>query len=257
MTKPKYEIPEYDPYTGEKNPYYEDLTRTKIVFVADIADDIDDVIAIEYLNSVNLLECVVLDGKSRDSKREKELGDIGVIFKTEIPENSKILFCGGALTKIAEFVKENKIELLVANGGFVGNNIVPISKALKKFKNKEKVRTYNFNMDVDAALSVIESDNIDEILLVSKNVCHSSMNCINKMHTESFLDKYNLDEGKRLHDLLMVKEGVSYMNDGIDNMRCGYLNIKPICDRETIDNMSRWGGELDDKNDIKMSIYIK
>jgi hypothetical protein len=25
--KPKYEIPEYDPYTGELNPYYMELTK--------------------------------------------------------------------------------------------------------------------------------------------------------------------------------------------------------------------------------------
>jgi hypothetical protein len=28
-TKPKFDIPEYDPYTGEKNPYYEELTKPK------------------------------------------------------------------------------------------------------------------------------------------------------------------------------------------------------------------------------------
>ena len=63
--------------------------KKEIVFVADIADDIDDVIAIEYLENIGLLKCVVLDGKSRDYAREKELEKIGVIFETEIPKETK------------------------------------------------------------------------------------------------------------------------------------------------------------------------
>ena len=29
IKKPKFPIPEYDPYTGELNPYYEELTGKK------------------------------------------------------------------------------------------------------------------------------------------------------------------------------------------------------------------------------------
>ncbi len=38
--------------------------KNNIVFVADIADDIDDLIAIEYLVVNGYLRCLVLDGKS-------------------------------------------------------------------------------------------------------------------------------------------------------------------------------------------------
>lgn len=228
--------------------------KKEIVFVADIADDIDDVIAIEYLANIGLLKCVVLDGKSRDIKRENELEKIGVIFEIEIPNDTKILFCGGALNKISEFVKNNKIDLLVANGGFAGTNIVKKENVLDKFKNKEKIRTYNFNMDIDATLNVISSENIKNIILVSKNVCHSELNCIDKIHNDNFLKKYNLHKGKRLHDLLMVKEGVNYILGNKTN--CEYLNITPICDRKVPDNMTLWGSELNDKSNIKISISL-
>jgi hypothetical protein len=226
----------------------------EIVFVADIANDIDDVIAIEYLATIGVLKCVVLDGKSRDLARESELEKIGVIFETEIPKNTKILFCGGALTTISEYVKTNKIDLLVANGGFAGANIVKKENILSKFKNKEKIRTYNFNMDVDAALNVISSNNIGEIILVSKNICHSEENCIDKLHTEDFLNKYDLDKGKRLHDLLMVKEGVNHILN--NPMVCVYLNVQPVCERRNPDNMSIWGSELNEYSNIKISVAL-
>lgn len=230
--------------------------ENKIVFIADIADDIDDVIAIEYLNSTNLLDCVVLDGKSRDIKREDELKSIGVIFKEEIPVNSKILFCGGALTKIAEFIKNNEIELLVANGGYAGSNIVPFEKQLSKFKNRESIRTYNFNMDIDSAMNVLNSKNIKEILLVSKNVCHDIKNTHNIIHKETFLDKYNLSSEKRLHDLLMVKEGVNHILN--NEMICEYKNVKLKCIIKEPNNMSTWGSYLSGYSHIKISVsYIQ
>lgn len=101
--------------------------KNKIVFVADIADDIDDLIAIEYLAVNGYLRCLVLDGKSRSDDREKALVDMGVEIVNDIPEDTEIIFCGGALTKIADFVEDNKIELLVANGGFAGTNVVHMS----------------------------------------------------------------------------------------------------------------------------------
>jgi len=224
----------------------------EIVFVADIANDIDDVIAIEFLALANMLKCVVLDGKSRDLVREKELEKIGVTFKEEIPENTKILFCGGALTKISKFVETNEIDLLVVNGGFAGINIVKKENVLNKFKNKEKVRTYNFNMDIDSALNALSSKNIKEIILVSKNVCHSELNCVGEIHNNTFLAKYSLNKEKRLHDLLMVKEGVNYILN--EKMYCTYENVIPVCERKFPDNMSVWGSELNENSNIKISV---
>ena len=106
--------------------------KNKIVFVADIDNDIDDAIAIEYLQRNGFLKCAVLDGMSNNEEREKKLLDLGVVFKKEIPPDTSIVFCGGALTKVAEFVKNNILYILVANGGFAGADVVPVEHQLDK-----------------------------------------------------------------------------------------------------------------------------
>ncbi len=229
--------------------------RNRIVFVADIEQDIDDMIAIEYLHNSGYLKCVVLDGKSEDTDRIKELKALGVVFETYIPKGTSIVCCGGALNKVDEYIKDNELLLLVANGGFAGNNIVDPIDTLKKFKNKRTVRTYNFNLDVDAALSVLSSKNIKDILLVSKNVCHSPLNCIGKIHKDSFLDKYNLNEKKRLHDLLMVKECISITSNEV--IRCEYKKIAPIFERKFPNNMSTWGSKLNKYSHISISTKFR
>lgn len=225
--------------------------KNKIVFVADIADDVDDVIAVEFLARNNYLNCLVLDGKSNDRNREERLENLGVIIKTEIPEDTKIIFCGGALTKVAKFVKNNKLDILVMNGGFAGTNIVTKGKELDKFKGRKKVRTYNFNMDVDSSLEVLSSENIDKIILVSKNVCHDSINTIAVLHKDEFLTEYNLDSGKRLHDLLMAKEGINHLTNS--STICSYKNVNIVCDRDSVDNMSKWGSELSETSKLLIS----
>lgn len=229
--------------------------KKKVVFVADIADDIDDLIAIEFLARNEMLECLVLDGKSNNPERENKLKNLGVIFKDEIPEGTDIIFCGGALTKIAKFVRNNKLELLVANGGFAGSNIVERDYILEKFRNKEKVRTYNFNLDLNSTIEVLESTNIKEVILVSKNVCHNLKNTKNIIHNDKFLDDYELRDSKCLHDLLMVKEGVSYINN--EPMFCDYKKVNLIKERKSIDNMTLWGSELNSNSNIKISINFK
>ena len=225
----------------------------EIVFVADIADDVDDAVAIEYLQRLGVLKCTVLDGKSNDAEREKRLTDLGVVITDAIPSDTKIIFCGGALTKVAEYVKTNKLDVLVANGGYAGANVVPFKEQLDKFKNKSKIRTYNFNLDVDAALSVLSSPNIKDMLFVSKNVCHSERNTRAEFHAaDSFLDDYKIDGTKRLHDLLMVKEGINFLNN--EKMTCKYGNANLVCDRQIPDNMSRWSSVLNPYSKVQISV---
>lgn len=231
------------------------MIKNKIVFVADIADDIDDLIAIEYLVVNGYLKCLVLDGKSRDTNREIALNLLNVNIVDEIPIGTKIIFCGGALTKVANFILNNEIDLLVANGGFAGINVVPIEDILTKFEGKKKIRTYNFNMDVPATLRTLTSTKIKKIILVSKNVCHSKINTKGYLHMDSFLNKYDLSDKKCLHDLLMVKEGINYLNGNI--MLCNYEKITPTLDRKDVDNMSLWGSDFDPTSNIEISINYK
>lgn len=232
----------------------------KIVYVCDIDEDIDDKIAVEYLFRQKLLHCVVLDRPS-NSSRIKELKELGVIFEEDIPLNSDYIFCGGALTKVSQYLKSTntKVKLFVCNGGFAGSNIVDDKNQLEKFKNKTHIRTYNFNCDVISAKDVLSSNKIEKILLVSKNVCHDTRNTYGKFHKDEFLGNYKLRENKCLHDLLMVKEGISYINN--TNMVCGYMNVD--CEHKSIQPYERkisydgWGSIPNPNSHIKISIGIK
>ena len=227
----------------------------KIVFVADIADDIDDLIGIEYLHNLGLLNCVVLDGKSVDSKRERDLINMGINVINEIPLNTDYIFCGGALTKVNEYLGNNKLKVLVANGGFAGTNIVHEDDELFKFKGKLTVRTYNFNLDVISAENVLNSDNVSEIILVPKNVCHNLINTFGALHKDTFIEKYNLSSKKRLHDLLMVKEGVNHLLG--DDMLCEYKNVSLYYHVGVPLNMSKWGAFLNPNTNIKICVRYK
>ena len=56
------------------------------------------------------------------------------------------------------------------NGGVVCSNIV--GEPLDKFKDKQVIRAFSFNCDVNAADSVLKSKNIENVILVGTNVCN-------------------------------------------------------------------------------------
>lgn len=235
----------------------------KYIFVADIAGDIDDAITIEWMHRNGYLDCVVLDGKSRNKQLEQYFNNMSVTFVTDIPEGTKILFCGGALTKIAEYVSNgNELDWLIVNGGFVGANIVPPDKQLQKFKNKNQVRTYNLNLDVDAAKYILTSNSlIKNIVMVSKNVCHSDKNTISDMHAcdKPWIDNsYGIFETKRLHDLLMVKEGINIILGNINSLKLKYERVDMTCTtpEDEDPNMTKWGSVLNPNSKIQISTQI-
>jgi len=144
--------------------------------------DVDDVIAAEYLNQKGVLKEVVCDPFPKTSEgkdRKEQLEKMGIKVSSKMPPIAKYVFVGGALTELSGYLVNHKIECLVMNGGFVGCNIV--KNPLDKFKNKQVIRTFNFNCDVNAADSVLKSRNIENVILVGKNVCHSE-----KIHYSMF-----------------------------------------------------------------------
>jgi len=229
----------------------------KYVYLADIDADIDDTISAEWLQRNNLLECLVLDGKSRNQTNEKRLQEIGVVIKSSIPTDTKILLCGGALTKVREFIEDGgSLDWLIMNGGFAGSNVVNSEDVLPKFKFKDMVRTFNFNMDIESTLYVLNSPQVKNIMLVSKNVCHSERNTILDLHKndrEWITSRYNIRDDKRLHDLLMVKEGI-HMLEGYQTL-LEYDNVDMLHHRSAgkDDNMTVWGSTLNSKSKIKIS----
>ena len=216
-----------------------------IVCVCEVAQDIDDLIALDFLKRSNRLKGVVLDPppKTReDWIRVKKIKSLGI-------EIYKSIFVGGAFTSVARYLSMNKVEYIIANGGFVGANIVPENKQLKKFKGKTHVRTFNFCLDVDSALKVLGSKNVEHILLVGKNVCHDEKNTLSGIwKDENWIREYKISETKRLHDVLAYAEGLDYI-DGVKSKRLNYQPVKP----EAVDiagNKTKFGSMPSDSSHI-------
>lgn len=143
--------------------------NNEIVYVAELDQDVDDVIAVRYLHMQHALKCVVLDPYSISKiglERLKSLETLGIPIRKIMPSNAPFVFVGGSLTVIADYIKTHTINTLVMNGGFVGCNIA--TDVLPKFKDKETIRTFNFNSDVHATDEVLRSHRIGHIILVGK-----------------------------------------------------------------------------------------
>lgn len=229
------------------------IKNLKIVYICDIAQDVDDVIAIEWLFLNNYLKYVVLDGKSNDYDRVNYLLKLGIKFENKILENEKIIFCGGSYTKIAEYVKINKINYLFGNGGFCGNNIIEIP--LNKFKNLRECPTYNFNLDIEAINNCLTSNNINQLYFISKNVCHSNLNTYKNIHKDIFLQNYQLSSKKCLHDLLMVKEGIKILKK--EKTLCDFKNVDFFFLNKKEYKYTKWGSILNKNSKIKITTNFK
>lgn len=227
----------------------EEVNHARVTYVADIGQDVDDLIAAEALMEMGVLRCVVLDPLPADDEglqRVEQLVAWGIPVSDDIPEDVRDVFVGGALTKVARFLhKGGHIERIVMNGGFAGANVVAAEQRLRKFRNKTALRTYNFNLDVNATDEVLSSDAVGSIMLVGKNVCHSPLNTTTGIWRESmeFLDRFGLNPGKKLHDLLMVCEGLVEVGLSGELPSCEYRMLYPFNEGLNGD-MTRWGSAV-------------
>lgn len=226
----------------------------EIVYIAELDQDIDDVIAAEYLYKMNVLKCVVLDPipKTKEGvERKKSLENLGIEVRTKMPPIAKYVFVGGALTSVALYIITHKVSYLIMNGGFVGNNLV--KQPLKKFQNKKECRTFNFNCDVIAADKVLKSKNIDNIMLIGKNVCHDRRNTplnIWKNEKELF-DKYQVNDTKLQHDMLACKEGLIELGLIDEESLLEYQIVQPY-NLGLNGTRTLWGSELpNEKNQYR------
>ena len=235
------------------------MKTNKICCVAELKEDIDDMIMIDYLfRCSNDCQYLVLDPMPKKDdmlaqKRLKEIESWGIRIEEEILPETKIIFNGGRFTKIANYLKKgHTLDYLFANGGFAGINIVDEEDILEKFKNKRFVRTFNLNMDVISGSYVVNSDNIKKMVFVSKNVCHSGENTITGIWKNySFLKKYNLKPHKRLHDLLMAKEGTSILHR--EKMLLNYLPVDFVTEHGLQGVQTKWGSRYNDSSNIYIS----
>lgn len=221
----------------------------KITYIADIDQDVDDLIAARYLRDKGVLGCVVLDPKPTSEvglHRVEMLKNLDIEVRDTIPEDTDTIFIGGALTIVAEFVKTHKLANLVMNGGFVGCNIVPEDHVLDKFKGKTTIRTFNFNCDVNAADYVLSSPNIDNIVLVGKNVCHHPKNTADgiwKNLKPMIEGEYKVRPGKLQHDMLACREGLVALGYLDEPALCAYREVYPF-NLGLRGNMTLWGSTL-------------
>lgn len=157
-----------------------------------------------------------------------------------MPPLAKYVFVGGALTELARYLINHKIESLVMNGGFVGCNIV--RNPLDKFKDKNVTRTFNFNCDVAAADSVLKSKNIENAILVGKNVCHSEKNTLLGVWRgeKELLEKYHSKPGKRQHDMLACREGLIMLGMLDEESYLDYKIVRPY-NTGLKERMTEWG----------------
>lgn len=225
-----------------------------IVYIAELDQDVDDVIAAEYLHKMNVLQCIVLDPipKTKEGiERKQKLIQMGIEVRTKMPPIAKYIFVGGALTVLANYIYNHRVEYLIMNGGFVGNNLV--EKPLEKFKNKKECRTFNFNCDVISADKVLKSKNIDNIMLIGKNVCHDKRNTpigIWKKEKELF-EKYKVNDTKLQHDMLACREGLIELNLLDEESFLEYQIVQPY-NLGLDGNKTLWGSELpNEKNQYR------
>ena len=243
----------------------------KVVYVAELDQDIDDIIAAEYLYRLGVLNGVVLDPPPKEEigvKRLNILKSKGIPVSETIPEGTEYIFIGGALTAVAKYIRNHTgVKALVMNGGYVGCNIVPFKDQLDKFKNKECVRTFNFNMDINATDTVLRStpEQIQEIILVGKNVCHSNKNT--KLGIWKYglpreiLDEYHSKDEKKQHDMLACREGLVLTNMIEGPAYCEYKDVYPVTEDGLNGNMTHWGSTVLKKNTpyrvVKSAIRFK
>lgn len=222
----------------------------QITYIAEIDQDVDDLIAARYMFDKGVLANVVLDPKPASEvgkQRVELLRNIGIEVLDEIPEGTDTIFIGGALTSVARYVRDHKLENLVMNGGFVGANVVPIPRQLEKFRGKSEVRTYNFNCDVKATEEVLTSDNIKQIILVGKNVCHNQRNTTDGIWAgmrQMIEGEYGVRRGKLQHDMLACHEGLSLLRLHDEPAECKYSKLFPY-NTGLCGNMTKWGSRIE------------
>ena len=223
----------------ERNP----IMEREVVYIAELDADVDDVIAAEYLHHKGVLKEVICDPiptTQQGKDRKKQLEALGVKVSDKMPPIAKYVFVGGALTEVARYLITHKIECLVMNGGFVGCNIM--KHPLDKFKDKQVVRTFNFNCDINASDSVLKSKNIENIILVGKNVCHDKKNTMLGVWSceKPLLTKYHSKEDKRQHDMLACREGLILLGLLDETSYLDYKIVRPY-NTGLKGNMTEWG----------------
>lgn len=215
-------------------------TKREVTFIAELDNDTDSIIAIEYLNSKGVLKDIVLNPEPKTTEGKERLSVIKALrinVCNNIPAKTQYIFCSGALTPVAEYIKSGgTLKALVVQGGFVGDNIVDEKVIPKKFAGVHSITDHNFNLDVESTDFVLSASRkeIEDIITIGENVCDSEVNTKSSVWEDteytSILSKYNIDGDKRLYSLLACHEGLCMLDlAGMskEDKLCSFLNLKP------------------------------
>lgn len=222
----------------------------KALYIAEFDNDIDDAVAAHWLLEKRRLGAILADPTpitEEGLQRLSWLSHMGAEITEDIPASAPLVIVGGRLSKLAKNIAHGgHIGLMVANGGFAGKGFVNPADALPKFFKRDLVRTFNFNLDAHAADAVLRSssEQIEDIVLVSKNVCHSPINTLEGLWNDNLCRDiarhWNVDSKKRLHDLLACHEALSLADSAPDKLFCRYRQGFPFNDGLNAD-MTKWG----------------
>lgn len=172
-------------------------------------------------------------------------------FISDFDMSGYTVFCGGSLKTLSELTERfdtNSFDAII-QGGFASYKVVGEENTLKKFKGRDKVPTWNLNLDLESTKKVLASG--IRAKFVSKNICHNSFVYKDKLVNKntafnSALNKYfyrNNTDKKCMHDLLAFFT--------IDK---SLVEFKPVSLNFTNDKIPKWWSELDSESSFSISV---
>lgn len=166
--------------------------------------------------------------------------------------NDRVFFCGGSLFTLSKFLEhynESTFEAYI-QGGFAGKDVVGEENTLKKFKKRDKVPTWNLNLDLESTDKVLKSDNVN-IHFISKNVCHASfvgiddLNQQNSKFNQTLKDYFgDTNRKKCMHDLLAF---MTIFNDDV-------VKFKNVDLHRTNEERVKWHSVINENSSKEISV---
>lgn len=150
-----------------------------------------------------------------------------------------LFFCGGSLTTLAMTLTVHSGTHINAyiQGGYAAESVVGKENVLKKFKGRDKVPSWNMNLDLNSTKYVIHAYNVT-CHFISKNICHDAwvhkddINDKDNFLNTTLRDYFALNKwpSKCMHDLLAF---LTIFTDEI-------VTFKPVMISYEEDKRTRW-----------------
>jgi inosine-uridine nucleoside N-ribohydrolase len=163
------------------------------------------------------------------------------------------VFCGGSLYTLSKISQCNTHLTLHAciQGGYAGPAVVSDEHVLKKFKGRERVPTWNLNLDLASTQSVLRSGNV-VASFVSKNVCHDAwvdkqdVSAVDSVFNQTLTDYFSASKSRKkcMHDLLAF---MTLHNPSL-------VSFSPVTLQHTDDVRPKWFSVSDPSSNMQISV---